>query len=155
LLSGAERIRLVCPPDLPQLLTDRSLVGRVLANLVDNALKYSPDGSPCEIGARRIGHRLEFWVRDQGIGIPPSELGRIFDRFYQVESPETKKHAGVGLGLSLVKDIVRDLDGSLAVTSRPGEGSTFTVRIPIRHPISDEFDPSDEYRAAMASSPGA
>jgi signal transduction histidine kinase len=156
LLSGAERIRLIIPADLPRLLTDRSLLGRVLANLVDNALKYSAEDSPCEVGARRLGHRIEFWVRDRGIGIPSDELGRIFDRFYQIDSPKTVGHSGVGLGLSLVKDLVRDLGGSLAVASRTGEGSTFTVRIPIRHPVAgDEAEgEASDYPSAVASSFG-
>jgi signal transduction histidine kinase len=147
---GARRIRLSVGSDLPILLTDRNLLGRVLGNLLDNALKYSPEGSRCEVGARRLGRRLEFWVRDQGIGIPPSELGHIFDRFYQVDSSPTRKYMGVGLGLSLVRDLVRDLGGSLAVASRQGEGSTFTVRIPIRHPLAAS-DEGDERPRAVAS----
>ena len=153
---GRERVRITVGSDLPILLTDRDLLGRILGNLLDNALKYSPDGARCEVGARRLGKRLEFWVRDQGIGIPPSELGHIFDRFYQVDSSPTRRYMGVGLGLSLVRDLVRDLGGSLAVASRQGEGSTFTVRIPTRHPLaaSDEGDEGEERPRAVAGRPG-
>jgi signal transduction histidine kinase len=134
------------------LVTDRDLLGRILGNLLDNALKYSPNGSPCEVGARRLGRRLEFWVRDHGIGIPPSELGHIFDRFYQVDSSQTRKYMGVGLGLSLVRDLVRDLGGSLAVASRPGEGSTFTVRVPLRHPLAASDAEGEQEPTAVAGS---
>ena len=153
---GRERVRITVGSDLPILLTDRDLLGRILGNLLDNALKYSPDGARCEVGARRLGKRLEFWVRDQGIGIPPSELGHIFGRFYQVDSSPTRRYMGVGLGLSLVRDLVRDLGGSLAVASRQGEGSTFTVRIPTRHPLaaSDEGDEGEERPRAVAGRPG-
>jgi len=150
---GADRIRLAIPPDLPILLTDRELLGRVLANLLDNALKYSPNDSTCEVEARRLGRWLEFSVQDQGIGIPPSQLGHIFDRFYQVDSSPTRKYMGVGLGLSLVRDLVRDLGGSLAVASRKGEGSTFTVRVPIRHPLAASDD-GDEQPKAVAGTGG-
>jgi signal transduction histidine kinase len=122
------------PDDLPVLTTDRQVLSRVLQNLVDNALKYSPDGSPCEIEAHGEGDYLAFWVRDYGIGIPPEELPRIFDRFYQVDSSTTRTFRGAGLGLSLVQDLIRHLGGSIGVDSTPGQGSCFTVRLPVRHP---------------------
>ena len=116
------------------LLTDRQLLGRVVSNLLDNALKYSPEGTPCELGAAREGANLRFWVRDHGIGIEPSKVDRIFDRFYQVDSSHTRSFRGAGLGLSLVRDLLDHLGGTIEVTSVPREGSTFTVTLPARHP---------------------
>jgi signal transduction histidine kinase len=152
-LAGEEgRIIASVPPELPVLMTDRQLLGRVLSNLLDNALKYSPEGTSCELGAVRDGDHIRFWVRDHGIGIDSSKVERIFDRFYQVDSSHTRSFRGAGLGLSLVRDLLEHLGGVIEVTSAPGEGSTFSVRLPIRHPSAGpalEFDPDiEELRAA-------
>lgn len=131
-----DRIRVAVPPDLPALRTDRHLLGRVLSNLLDNALKYSPDGSPCELGARADRDHLVFWVQDHGVGIPPDELPRIFERFYQVDSSSTRTFRGAGLGLSLVRDLLDHIGGTIDVESAPGQGSRFTVTMPVDHPRS-------------------
>jgi two-component system sensor histidine kinase SenX3 len=105
-----------------------------VSNLLDNALKYSPEGASCELSARTLGDRVEFSVRDRGIGISTDQLERVFDRFYQVDSSRTRNYTGVGLGLSLVKDLVGHLGGTVVVSSRPGAGSTFIVTLPVRYP---------------------
>ena len=128
--SDASRIKVDVPGDLPVLHTDRQLVGRVLSNLLDNALKYSPDGSPCELGARGEDDVVVMWVADHGIGIEPAKLERIFDRFYQVDSSSTRQFPGAGLGLSMVRDLLERLGGTISVNSSPGNGSTFMVRLP-------------------------
>ena len=122
LANDAVRVHVDMPDDLPVLTTDRQLLTRVLQNLVDNALKYSPDGSPCELDARSDGEHIVFSVRDYGIGIPPDELPRIFDRFYQVDSSSTRTFRGAGLGLSLVRDLLDHLGGTIDVQSTPGDG---------------------------------
>ena len=145
------RVRLTLPEELPVLLTDRQLLGRVVSNLVDNALKYSPEGTPCELGAERDGLNVRFWVRDHGIGIEPAKVEKIFDRFYQVDSSHTRSFRGAGLGLSLVRDLLDHLGGTIEVSSSPGEGSTFTVTLPTRHPDAGpaiEFDPEISELAA-------
>ena len=134
LSNEASRVQVDVPDDLPVLYQDRQLLSRVLQNLVDNALKYSPDGSPCELVASSDGETLVFWVRDYGIGISAEELSRIFDRFYQVDSSSTRTFRGAGLGLSLVQDLLDHLGGTIEVDSNPGEGSRFTVTLPVRHP---------------------
>ncbi len=134
LANEASRVHVNIPDDLPVLTTDRQLLSRVLQNLVDNALKYSPDGSPCELEARGETDHIVFWVRDYGIGIPEDELPRIFDRFYQVDSSSTRTFRGAGLGLSLVQDLLQHLGGTIRVDSEPGEGSRFTVTLPVRNP---------------------
>jgi signal transduction histidine kinase len=128
------RFEVALPPDLPDLVTDRDHLSLILTNLVDNALKYSPGETPCQLGARSNGQGVEFWVSDQGIGIASDELGRIFDRFYQVDSSSTRSFGGVGLGLSLVRNLVGALGGSIRVQSEPGRGSTFFITLPLRHP---------------------
>jgi signal transduction histidine kinase len=137
LASESSRIKVNVPTDLPVLHTDRQLLGRIMSNLLDNALKYSPDGTPCELGARRDGDGVAFWVRDEGIGIDPAELTRIFDRFYQVDSSTTRKFRGAGLGLSMVRDLVGHLGGRIEVDSTPGAGSSFTVHLPETAPAVD------------------
>lgn len=128
------RVRVRIPRDLPVLRTDRELLSRVVQNLLDNALKYSPEGSPCELDAVAEDGWLVFSVRDHGIGIPAAEIPKIFERFYQVDQSSTRTFRGAGLGLSLVRDLVQHLGGSVEVHSVEGEGSRFTVRLPLEHP---------------------
>jgi two-component system, OmpR family, phosphate regulon sensor histidine kinase PhoR len=137
----AERVKTDIPPDVPVLHTDRELLARVLSNLLDNALKYSPDASVCEIGARGDSAAVLFWVLDHGIGIAPNDTTRIFERFYQVDSSSTRTFRGAGLGLSLVQELVQRLGGSINVESSPGEGSRFTVTLPLRAPEPDAAPP--------------
>jgi signal transduction histidine kinase len=150
LANDASRVQVNVPDDLPVLTTDRQLLTRVLQNLVDNALKYSPDGSPCELEARSDGERIVFWVRDYGIGIPAHELAKIFDRFYQVDSSSTRTFRGAGLGLSLVRDLLDHLGGTIDVESAPGDGSKFTVTIPVRYEPAQPPDPDAGRRGDMA-----
>jgi signal transduction histidine kinase len=140
LANDASRVHVNVPDDLPVLTTDRQVLSRVLQNLVDNALKYSPDGSPCELEARADGDRIVFWVQDYGIGISAEEMPKIFDRFYQVDSSSTRTFRGAGLGLSLVQDLLQHLGGTIEVESAQGVGSRFTVRLPVRHPRSAATD---------------
>jgi signal transduction histidine kinase len=132
--AKGEGVRRNLALDLPTLLSDRQYMALILQNLLANALKFSPNDAGCELGARWTGGSMTFWVRDSGIGIPENELNRIFDRFYQVDSSSTRAYGGIGLGLSLVKNLVETLGGTIEVTSVRGEGSTFTVTLPLVHP---------------------
>jgi len=127
----SDRIHLAVAPDLPPLATDPDRMNEVLTNLIDNALKYSPDGGRVELGARAQGEFVQLWVRDDGIGIDDAEVEHIFERFYQVDQSATRRFGGVGLGLYLVKELVGDLGGTVDVRSAPGRGSTFTVSLPM------------------------
>ena len=156
--AEAERMRISIPATIPILYTDRDLLSRVVSNLLDNALKYSPDATPCELGAIADGDSIMFWVRDYGIGIPPGELSRVFDRFYQVDSSTTRVFRGTGLGLALVKDLLEQLGGHVALESEPGRGSTFTVTLPKRHPKmegTDEGPPRFEPRYRPSDGPAS
>src|SRR3989442_6443431 len=134
LASEAGRIEVSVPTDLPVLHTDRQLLARIVSNLLDNAMKYSPDGSSCELGARADGVHIIFWVSDQGIGIQPEKLERIFEPFYQVDSSTTRRFPGAGLGLPMVRDLLEHLGGTIDVRSELNRGSTFTGRLAVKAP---------------------
>ncbi len=125
-------------PDLPPLPAERDALIEVLINLLANAVKYSPVGSPVTIAARRRGDELLLAVRDRGIGIPRAEQARIFDKFYRVETPLTAEVSGSGLGLSLVRYIVEGHAGRVEVDSAPGRGSTFTIHLPLGEALRGE-----------------
>jgi signal transduction histidine kinase len=108
---------------------DRSRVRQVLANLVDNAVKYTPSGGRAEVSVRRDGHEAVVVVRDTGIGITADELPRVWERLYRGDRSRSER--GLGLGLSLVKAIVEAHGGRVSVRSQPGEGTVFEVRMPI------------------------
>jgi len=110
---------------------DEGLLEQALVNLVDNAVKYSPPNKIVRIGARAEGGRLLIEVRDQGIGIPASDLPRIFERFYRVDKARSRELGGTGLGLAIVRHIAIAHGGDVSVESWEGEGSTFRIRIPL------------------------
>jgi signal transduction histidine kinase len=132
---AGSRIQVSIPEDLPALASDRVRVGEILANLVDNALKYSPDEAQVEVGARGLDGNIQLWVLDRGVGIPPEDIDRIFERFYQTDQSITRRFGGVGLGLHLVRELAGSLGGRVDVESIPGAGSTFTVTLPVSAPI--------------------
>ncbi|HEY5656791.1 MAG TPA: ATP-binding protein, partial [Myxococcota bacterium] len=109
---------------------DRQALEQVLANLLDNALKYSEAEGEVEILVRREGDRVRIDVRDDGIGIPSEDLARIFERFYRVDKARSRALGGTGLGLAIVKHLVQRMDGAVRVESEPGAGSTFRVELP-------------------------
>jgi signal transduction histidine kinase len=118
-------------PELPDVHADREALATVLVNLLDNAYKYSAGERRIAVRVRRESARVVFAVADSGIGIHPRDHKRIFQRFFQVDRRLSRETGGVGLGLSIVELIVRAHRGSIRVESRPGEGSTFSVYVPI------------------------
>jgi two-component system phosphate regulon sensor histidine kinase PhoR len=111
-------------------LADEEAVRQILDNLVDNALKYTPDGGTVRVRWGREDGQVFLQVEDTGIGIPEAELPRIFERFYRVDKARSRALGGTGLGLSIVKHLVQAMQGSVGATSRVGTGSTFLVRLP-------------------------
>lgn len=119
-------VTLNAPPLLAPM--DFVLMVQVLVNLLDNALKYSPPDSPIEVAARAVGDTLEITVADRGIGVPPEDLERIFDKFYRVHRPTGI--SGTGLGLAICKGIVEAHRGRIWAQNRPGGGTVITVVLP-------------------------
>jgi two-component system sensor histidine kinase SenX3 len=110
-----------------------------LHNLLANAIQYSPPGSRVGIGVRSTGGVVEIAVTDQGIGIPEEDLDRVFERFYRVDQARSRHTGGTGLGLSIVKHAVQNHGGDVRVWSKPGRGSTFTIRLPEVDPARTPF----------------
>jgi signal transduction histidine kinase len=121
-------------------MLDRTLFRQVLDNLVDNAIKYSRENRvKIEIEARQAKEETEILVRDDGIGIPRSELKKIFDRFYRIEGDAQRSRKGTGLGLFIVRSIVELHDGEISAESEgPHRGSTFTITLPRTPTSTDE-----------------
>jgi two-component system phosphate regulon sensor histidine kinase PhoR len=118
-------------PDSSLVSADPDRLRQVLTNLVDNAIKYNRPGGRIRVRQEREGLSLRVFVVDTGIGIPERDLRRIFERFYRVDKARSRELGGTGLGLSIVKHIVEAHGGTVHVTSRLGEGSTFSFTLPV------------------------
>ncbi|MFI6098770.1 sensor histidine kinase [Lentzea sp. NPDC051213] len=109
---------------------DRSLLVTALTNLLDNAVAYSPPGSPVSVSRRLVDGHVEIAVTDRGIGIAEEQQTRVFERFYRVDKARSRATGGTGLGLAIVKHVAANHGGEVKLWSLPGTGSTFTLRIP-------------------------
>ncbi|MER9071459.1 PAS domain-containing sensor histidine kinase [Mesorhizobium sp. M0904] len=121
-------------PDAGEINADRRAVQQILINLVSNAIKFTPEGGNVVIGAKRIGSRLHFWVRDTGIGIAEEDFVNLGKPFMQIQNDYTRRFEGTGLGLSLVKGLVALHEGTMSIESMPGEGTTVTISLPVSGP---------------------
>jgi two-component system, OmpR family, phosphate regulon sensor histidine kinase PhoR len=111
-------------------LADEEAIWQIFDNLIDNAIKYTPLGGKVRVACSLAADMVSVDVADTGIGIPRDELPRIFERFYRVDKARSRELGGTGLGLSIVKHLISSIGGQISVTSRPGSGSRFTVKIP-------------------------
>jgi signal transduction histidine kinase len=118
-------------PDLPEITADLGRMVQVLSNLVDNALNYIPEGGSVILSAQVVADCVEFKVHDSGPGIAENELERVFDRFYRSDPSRQRNESGSGLGLAIAKSIVEKHNGRIWAESKPGEGTTMVVHIPI------------------------
>ncbi len=128
--------RLACDPDVPETLVgDPERIAQVLTTLLDNAIKFSSSGVIRLTTSVRTdapeSAQVVFEVSDEGIGIPEESHSKLFEAFSQLDASMTREHTGTGLGLAICADLVRMMDGSIKVESSPGEGSTFTVELPL------------------------
>ena len=113
--------------NLTKIKADRDKLIQVFVNLLGNALKFTPQGGKVEVIAREFEKSIEIHVKDNGIGIPPNRIDKIFDKFYQIDSTSTRSYSGSGLGLAIVKGIIEGHSGTIRVESTLGNGSTFIV----------------------------
>lgn len=127
----SHRFQMFTPADLPAVEADPTLLRLAISNLIGNAAKYSPQPSPIRVHAYRQGDRLHLQVADEGIGIEPRDVQRLGEPFFRVRSEATRGIKGTGLGLALVWRIVRAHGGEMHVASVPGQGTTFTIRLPL------------------------
>jgi PAS domain S-box-containing protein len=121
------------PDEAPPIAADADKARQVLTNLVDNAVKYSPDGGRVELEVAIAGPRLRFTVHDQGLGIPPAEHRRIFEKFYRLDPDLTRGVGGTGLGLYISRELLERMDGRIWVESSGRGGSTFVAELPIAY----------------------
>jgi signal transduction histidine kinase len=133
------------PPDIwielgtdgavPLVAADADKLHQVLTNLIENGVKYSPDGGRIELRIEPQERHVRFSVRDEGIGIPPHEQRRIFEKFYRLDPNLTRGVGGTGLGLYICRELVRRMNGRIWVASREGEGSTFFFELPLAETV--------------------
>jgi signal transduction histidine kinase len=125
------KLRAEIPSDVPLINGSPAHLRRVIDNLLSNAGKFTPPGGTITVRLRQQGDRLVLQVADTGIGIPPDQQTRIFDRFYQIDGSASRRYGGMGMGLALVKEFVEAHGGTVGVESVEGKGSTFTVTLPV------------------------
>jgi signal transduction histidine kinase len=118
-------------PALPPVAADPDKLRQVLTNLIDNAVKYSPDGGRVSVLVARVGNRIRFRVQDEGLGIPPAEQARIFEKFFRLDPQLTRGVGGTGLGLYITRELVQRMHGRVGVNSDGRTGSTFWVELPV------------------------
>jgi len=129
--AESSRVRIVSGGDAgAEVYGDEPLLAVALHNLIANAIQYSPKGSRVGVGVKNSDGIVEIAVTDQGIGIPDEELDRVFERFFRIDPARSRHTGGSGLGLSIVKHVVQNHGGDIRVWSQPGNGSTFTIRLP-------------------------
>jgi signal transduction histidine kinase len=116
---------------LPAVAADPDKLRQVLTNLIDNAVKYSPDGGHVHIRVARVGNRVRFRVRDEGLGIPTAEQARIFEKFFRLDPQLTRGVGGTGLGLYICRELVERMHGRIGVNSDGRKGSSFWVELPV------------------------
>ena len=123
---------------------DHETIKTAVKNLVENAINYSPEHTTVAVDVGSSDGKVSIRVVDQGIGIPESSLDRIFERFYRVDPARSRETGGTGLGLAITKHCVQDCGGTIAVWSREGEGSTFTITLPQAESEQDEESAKSE-----------
>ncbi|MBV9353974.1 MAG: hypothetical protein JO023_00465 [Chloroflexi bacterium] len=150
-LFGTRPLRVDIASGLPQLRLDASEMERVLANLIQNAIKYSPAGTPITVSARLTGaDEVELAVEDEGSGVPVEDRARIFDRFFRTASSRQSAVPGHGLGLAICQSIVLAHGGHIEVGDRRGGGARFSVLLPVPINRRSQARRDDQYAAVRA-----
>ena len=124
---------------------DTDKMTKVIDNILNNAIKYSPDGGKIKVGMKTTDAQLIISISDEGLGIPKKDLPRIFDRFYRVDKARSRAQGGTGLGLAIAKEIIKQHKGFIWAKSEYGKGSTFTIVLPYdKDAIKDDWDTEEE-----------
>lgn len=134
------RLAIEMGDDMAPIEVDATLMRQAIANLVDNALKYTPAKGEVTVRAWQREGQQVVQVEDTGVGIAPTDQARLFERFYRARRKETLNVKGSGLGLAIVKSIVQQHKGRVSVDSKLGQGSTFTIEFPIRQPAAENVE---------------
>jgi two-component system sensor histidine kinase VicK len=138
------RFQLNVPVGHKRVLGDRDRLEQVLGNLMENAVKYSPDGSEILVTVEDRGDQVVTSVADRGIGIPTDELGQVFERFHRGRQVSSTNYGGLGLGLYITKQIVERHGGTIWVESREGQGTTFSFSLPVAPAVEPAPAPAAE-----------
>jgi signal transduction histidine kinase len=131
-LAKSKNISLVSrlEPGIPQVCVDPRRLEQVISNLLSNAIKFTPHGKEIELGASNGAQEIRMWVKDAGIGIPPDEIGQLFEKYRQTRSGKASAQKGTGLGLAICKMIVESHGGKIWAESEPGNGARFSISLP-------------------------
>jgi signal transduction histidine kinase len=152
-VQASDRTIEVAPLQPITLNADRDRLKQVIWNLVENALRYTPSGGAIRLSAVQEADQAVIAVSDEGPGIDPEHLPHLFERFYRVDRARSRATGGAGLGLAIVQHLVKAHGGSVAVQSQPGQGTTFTLRLPgiiDSSPVAERLDQSDRSRGRPA-----
>lgn len=134
-------------PTLPLTMLDRKIIDKIALNLISNALKFTPSGGTINVQLLRDCDCIDIVVTDTGIGIPTEQMSKLFERFYQVDSSSTRAHEGTGIGLAMINQFAKLMDGKITVESEEGKGSKFKVCIPFKAvPENKKNQPEDTYK---------
>jgi two-component system sensor histidine kinase SenX3 len=140
--AESANIRITVDPPSGLLLDgDATLLVTALSNLIDNAVSYSLPGSPVSVSRRLADGFVEIAVTDRGLGIAPEYQERVFERFFRIDQARSRATGGTGLGLAIVKHVAANHGGDVQLWSKPGTGSTFTLRVPA-HPDNSTHAPT-------------
>ncbi|NRB53920.1 MAG: response regulator [Saprospiraceae bacterium] len=129
---------------------DEEKIQHILYNLLSNAIKFTPEGGAIRATVSGSGNQLSLRISDNGVGIPPKQLQHIFDRFYQVDTSSSRKGEGTGIGLTYTKELVELMGGRIAAESREGEGTSFTVSLPVRQDVTKPEQPGDYEQTSIS-----
>jgi two-component system sensor histidine kinase SenX3 len=132
---------------------DQDLLVTALRNLIDNAIRYSPENTRVGVGVRAKEGLISISVTDQGDGMSPEDQERVFERFYRADAARSRQTGGTGLGLSIVKHVISNHGGEVTLWSQPGQGSTFTIRLPEMEGQDDGDAPAAPAASARSTSP--
>jgi signal transduction histidine kinase len=137
------RLQTSVEPGLGAVLADRDKLEKMILNLLFNALKFTPKGGSVTLNVEKAGEHLNISVKDTGVGISEKNLPFVFDRFWQADNSSKRKYQGVGIGLSLVKELTEIQNGKVSVVSEEGKGTTFTIQLPFLQPKPEDAPKSE------------